>query len=162
MLGQKEGPVEFLCGGNMGFRLSLLLEELKGFQYGSRSDDLEIILRARLKGYRAFFAPDAVVTHDPDRSSLAAIMRHSAKQGASSVLLRRHYRGLLHTPTALMSPACVLLSAPLIALKATAEIFLHNSHLRHFLHTAPVVYLAKVAWCWGASQGLRKSQIATP
>jgi len=155
MPGQKEGPVEFFCGCNMGFRRSVL-EELKGFQAGSICEDTEIIIRARIKGYRAHFVPDAFVIHDPPgRTTLTEILKYSSLHASSTILLRNQYSRLLNTPFILRSPFLILLFAPLIALKVTAGIYLNNSYLRKFFYTAPMVYILKLAWCWGASQGLR-------
>ena len=83
---RKAGFIEFIPGANMGFRLSVL-KDLKGFNPSmKRSDDMEIFLRARLKGYNAFFAPDSVVTHASKRKNLPSILKHSFNQGRSSIL----------------------------------------------------------------------------
>jgi len=155
MAGRKKGPLEFFCGANMGFRRSVL-QELEGFQPGSICEDTEIIIRAHMKGYHASFVPDAVVIHDPpERNTLSSILEYASVHAYSTICLRNRYSRLLHTPFILRSPFLILFFAPLIALKVTAGIYLNNSYLRNFFYTVPVVYLLKLAWCLGASRGLR-------
>ncbi len=73
------GPADFIAGANMGFRRSVL-EELNGFEESaSGTPDTEFILRARQKGYRMTFAPDAVVIHDPDRTTWSSIFRYASE-----------------------------------------------------------------------------------
>jgi hypothetical protein len=43
-----------------------------------------------------------------------------------------------------------LWGAPLVAAWATARNFGHPEMLRRYWHTLPMVYLTKLAWCWGA------------
>jgi glycosyltransferase involved in cell wall biosynthesis len=154
MSDREAGCIEFIPGANMGFRLSIL-KDLRGFNPNSmRSDDMEIILRARLKGYSAIFAPDSVVTHCSQRKKIWSILRHSLNQGRSAILLRIRYSKLLKTPFILTSPILIILTTPLIALIVTGEIYLKNSFARRHLFTFPVVYLMKFFWCMGASIGL--------
>jgi GT2 family glycosyltransferase len=156
MPGRKAGLVEFIAGANMGFQRSVL-EGLNGFRTDLKtSQDMEFILRAREKGYRVYFVPDAVVTHDHDRTTLATVFRYSSEHAAATILLRNQYQSLLHTPFVLRSPAMILAVSPLIALKVTAGIYIQNPSLAKLFWTAPLVYALKLAWCWGAAQGLRK------
>lgn len=155
MPGQKEGPKGMVAGANMAFRRSLL-EGLEGFKAGVRcADDTEFILRARAKGHRAFFVPGAAVIHDPDRTELKDIVRYAVKHASVTIHIRNHYRSLLKTPFVLRSPVLILATAPIIALTVTAGIYLRNPNLARLFWTAPVVYILKLAWCWGAAQGLR-------
>jgi len=153
MPGQKEGKIEFIAGANMGFRVSVL-KELKGFKKEQKlAVDTELILRARMKNYEPYFTSEAVVIHDPDRTTLRDIFTYSSTHSAYTILLRNQYRFLLMTPFILRSPFLILLMSPLIALKVTANIYLKN-HMRKFIWTSPVVYALKMAWCWGAFCGL--------
>jgi GT2 family glycosyltransferase len=159
MSGRKAGPVEFIAGSNMGFRKSVL-KELNGSQEGRRcAEDMELILRARLKGYRIYFVPDAVVTHDHDRTTLAKILKYSLEHASVTILLRNQYCSLLRTPFVLRSPALILMAAPVIALKVTAGIYMSNLHLAKYFWTAPMVFALKLAWCWGAACGLRRQYL---
>jgi len=155
MPGRKVEWVDFVAGANVGFNRSVL-EELGGFEQNRRNcPDTEFILRARMKGYRIFFADNAIITHDPARTSLTSIFRYSADHASHTILLRNKYSKLMRTPFVLCSGALVLLAAPVIALRVTLGIYLGNLRLLRVIQTALVVYALKLAWCWGAARGLR-------
>ena len=153
MAGKKSGHVDFIAGANMGFRRSIL-EELDGFLTPLLALDMELILRARERGYRIYYAKDAIVTHDPNRISFRNIFRYSFMHAMVTIVLRNKYRELLRTPFVLRSPLLLLLASPLIAFVVTARIYLTNPAIRKHLFTVPVVFGLKVAWCWGAARGL--------
>ena len=158
MRGRKPGTVEFISGANMGITRSVL-EELNGFQEGRMlAFDTEFILWARKKGYRAHFSHYAEVIHDPDRTNLLTVLSHSALHSSVTILLRNQYKELLKTPFVLCSPILILFAAPLIALMATMDIYLRNFSLARRFWTLPLVYVIKLAWCWGAFNGLRKKR----
>jgi GT2 family glycosyltransferase len=158
MPGQKAGVKEMIAGANMAFRRSVI-KELEGFQADIPcADDTELALRARAKGYRVAFAPCATVTHDPERTTLKDIVKYAASHASTTIHFRNHYRTLLKTPFVLQSPVLLLMAAPVIALKVTAGIYLQNPHLARLFWTAPMVYVLKLAWCWGAARGLRECQ----
>jgi len=156
MPGRESGPGGFIAGANMGLRKEVF-DRIGPFESGRRLGlDMELILRARRHGYRVWFASDAVVLHDPReaRTRLASIFRYSFKHAAATILLRLAYADVLNTPFVLRSPALLLLASPLIALKVTVNVFRGNRQLRSYLRTAPVIYLLKLAWCWGAMRGM--------
>ena len=156
LLGRKSRPVKFIAGANMGFQRAIF-EELKGFRVnGHLCQDMELILRARSLGYYPYFEAEAIVTHDPDRNTFAAALSHSAFRASETILLRKQYRSLLKTPVVLRSPLLLLAFAPLIALKVTTGIYFGNRRLIRHLWSVPVVYLLKLAWCWGAARSLWK------
>jgi GT2 family glycosyltransferase len=153
--GQRAGPTEMVTGANAGFRRSVL-EGLDGFQSSAEpAEDTEYVLRAREKGYPVEFLPEAVVTHDPLALTLGGMVRYAADHASKTILLRNRYRRLLGTPYVLRSPSLLLAASPLIALKVTLGIYFSSTRMVNFLWTAPVVYVLKVAWCWGAARGLR-------
>jgi glycosyltransferase involved in cell wall biosynthesis len=155
MPGRKAGTVDFIAGANMGFRRSLY-EELKGFpDQKVISPDMYFILKARQEGHQIYFVPEAVITHDHNRTGLIDIFRYAADHASETILLRNRYRLLLRTPFILRSPFLILAAAPAIALKVTAGIYWGNMNNVKFFWTAPVVYALKLAWCWGAARGLR-------
>lgn len=152
--GRKAGPGNFIAGANMGFRRSVL-EELNGFCESEQlCRDMELILRARQKGYQPYHAPDVVVTHDPDRTTFASVLSHSMFRASETIRLRVQYRSLLKTPFVLRSPILLLVCAPLLALKVTTGIYLSNWRLARYFWTVPFIYTLKLAWCWGAARSL--------
>ncbi len=157
MPGQQAGPKDMLPGANMAFRRSIL-KTLKGFQPGIEcADDTEFSLRARAMGYRIFFSPDARVAHDPERTTFSSIMRYAASHASITIHIRNRYKSLLKTPSLFTSPVLILALSPLIALKVTAGIYRGNRSLTRLFWSAPLVYLLKLAWCWGAAKGLRNT-----
>ena len=160
MPGRKRKTLQFIAGANMGFRRSVL-DELGGFTASFRiAQDMELILRARLKGYGVHFVPDAVVMHDPSRTRFKDIAHHISEHARTTILLRKQYHVLLNTPFVLRSSPLLLLFAPLIALKVTWDIYSHNLSLARRFWTMPLVYALKLAWCWGAVQGLQRQEKA--
>jgi GT2 family glycosyltransferase len=156
MPGRKSGPTQFIAGASMGFRRSVI-EELGGFKNCAMlAPDMEMVLRAQSKGYSIFFEPDATVTHNPDRSTLASVFSYSSKHASETILYRNQYRSLLRTPLVIRIPALTVLASPLIALKVTLGIYLKNTSLMRFFWTIPLVYSLKVAWCWGAALSLQR------
>jgi GT2 family glycosyltransferase len=158
--GCKRRPVEFIAGANMGFRRSVL-DELGGFDAKVKTaEDMEFILRARSKGYRIYLACDAIVTHDHNRTNLDTVFKYSAKHAAETILLRNKYRSLLGTPFVLRSSFLTIMAAPVIALKVTLGIYMHNPRLARLFWTTPLVYALKLAWCWGGACGLESNKRA--
>ncbi len=154
MPGQKAAKLDFIAGANMGIQAGIV-DEIGGFNPGTIIPDMEYILRARQKGFTITYAAEAVVTHDPQRVTLGSVLAYAAAHAAETILLRHRFRELLRTPLVLFSPVLILLAAPVIAFKTTAGIYLGNRELLRCFHTIPMVYLIKLAWCWGAARGLR-------
>jgi GT2 family glycosyltransferase len=144
MPGQEAQKLDFIAGANMGIQAGRA-DEIGVFNTGTIIPDMEYILRARQKGFTITYAPEAVVTHDPQRVTLGSVLAYAAGHAAETILLRHRFRELLRT---------LLLAAPVIALKTTAGIYLGNRKLLRCFHTIPLVYLIKLAWCWGAARGL--------
>ena len=153
MNSRRAGEIRSIAGANMGIRRAVL-DELGGFDEKSKVPDTELMLRARSRGYQIHFAPRAVILHDPDRTSLTAILKYSSEHARETILLRNKYRSLLKTPFVLRSPNLVLGFAPLIALSVTLMIYGRNPGLARYFWTVPLVYIQKLAWCWGAAGGL--------
>ena len=156
MPGRPRGHVPFIGGANIGFR-RVVLEELGGFEAGRRlAFDTQIALRAQEAGYHVCFEPDAIVLHDPpaERCHFVEVLRYSASHAAATISLRIEHGNVLGTPFVLRSVPLLILSAPVIASVVVVRIFAGNPRLRTCLHAAPMVWLMKLSWCWGAAQGL--------
>lgn len=155
--GRAAREVGFAPGANMGMRRSVI--QRAGLPGARRryAYDTELILRARAKGCVVRFHPEAEILHDPprDRSRLLNILRYSADHAAATITLRRQYAGLLRTPFLLRSPFLLLLASPAIAFAASFHIYARDRVVLRFWRTAPVVFLMKLAWCWGSACGLR-------
>lgn len=156
MPGRPAGPETYIAGANMGIRRSVILE-LSGFNASQKiASDTEFVLRCQERGIPVVFDPRSLVVHRPGRSSLAAAFRYARDHSAATIRLRERFRGLLRTPRLLFVPGALLLSAPLIAAKITAQIYLGNPRMLKRFHTMPLVFALKLASCWGAFRELRQ------
>ena len=117
-------------------------------------EDADWTMRARLAGHRLHFEPNAVVSHVPERTTFRDLWRHAVGFGQYSIKLDSRYEAVLGRPLVLRHWLLPLLAAPVMAGWVTARAFGRQSMLRH-ARTIPAVYVAKVGWCWGATQRLR-------
>ncbi len=124
-------------------------------------EDLDLSLRARKKGYKCWFEPEAVTWHENPRKTLGAFLRHRVKCGTCSTLVRRKHPDLASfgklfggNPLLLLplAPAAALYSA----LKALAV------HIRYaemprtrVLSAAPLVLLGQAWFTRGVLRGAR-------
>ena len=157
MPGRAQGHVSFIAGANMGIK-RFVLTALKGFKSELRyAQDMELALRARSRGYRILFAPEARALHaPPDRNTFTRIVCYTVNHARATVLLRNQYQQLLFTPLILRHAVLTLLTSPIIAFGVTIKIYVCNPTLAKFFWTAPMIFGLKMAWCWGAAQGLIK------
>ena len=118
----------------------------------ARGQDTEWTLRMRRHGYRLHFVADAVVQHCPEVPSLTKILKLWHRSGQFNAWVRNHYKELISPPPFYKYPLLLVLSSPLIGFAVTMRIFMRNPHLLRYIHTFPVVFLSKIAWCFGASR----------
>ena len=114
-----------------------------------RAEDLDWSARLRSLGYRLYFEPRAVVWHDPPRRTWRSVWRHWTGDAHDTLRVRLHYADLLRTPSLARQRWPLLWAAPLVAAWATARTFNHPQTVARYWHTLPLVYLTKLAWCWG-------------
>jgi len=119
-------------------------------------EDADWMMRARQKGFTLYFHPRASAWHRPQRYTFQAALSHARAWGDFSIVTRHRYQDLQPLPLVLKRWWSLLLFSPLIAAAVTARIFMRNPSVWRFVHTSPVILLAKLAWCWGASQRLRR------
>jgi len=145
MPGHRAGRIRFVSTANLGVRRDVL-RKVGTFRADLRiAQDTEWSFRLQDEGFSIYFAPEAIVSHIPDETTLRAAFSHSTEHAAVTIHLRNRYREILHTPFILRSPAAILLCAPFIALKVTAGIYLCNPKLSRAFWTAPLVYCLKLA-----------------
>ena len=119
-------------------------------------EDADWMMRARRKGFTLRFYPRARIWHRTQRSSFHATISHAELWGSYSIITRHRYRDLQPLPSVLARWWSLLGCSPLIAAAVTAGIYARNPRTFRYLHTSPVVFLAKMAWCWGAARRLKK------
>lgn len=149
----------FIAGANMGFTRQIL-QLFQGFKSElNPAEDMEFVLRSASMGVKVYFAPRAIVRHEPVRTSFRDIITYAAEHASTTILLRQEYRFLLNCPSMILSPSMLFFCSPIIALLLTIRIFLSDPELRkRFIYTAPFIFLTKIAWCFGAARGLLLSK----
>jgi GT2 family glycosyltransferase len=115
-----------------------------------RAEDIDWTVRMKARGYPLYFEPRAVIHHIP-RTSLGRIWTKWVNTGYCSRDVRQRHPYALESPPILNSAALLIAGSPFIALIAATRIFWRTRALLHYLHTWPVIYLTKLAWCWGAA-----------
>jgi glycosyltransferase involved in cell wall biosynthesis len=143
------GPRPYLATANLSVRRAAV--ERVGLMDESldRAHDLAWTVRLRSLGYTLMFEPRAVVTHEPPRHAWRAVMAHWTGDARDTLRVRLRYRHLLNTPRLSAYRSAFLWGAPAIAAWATVRTFSHRGTWS-YLHTLPIVYLTKLAWCWAA------------
>ncbi len=116
-------------------------------------EDTELMLRLRAAGYRLDFEPRAVVEHRQARVAFGQVWRKAHDIGYYSPRLDPRYRAYLDFPPPLRHPLALRLASPVLAAVMTARIYRDRPALRRRA-VWPGVFLAKLAWCWGAAQRL--------
>ena len=131
-------------------RVGLMDESLQ------RGQDIDWTIRMALAGYQLYFEPRAVVIHHPGRSNLRTIWQYWVRSGHFNLRNRLRYAEYYKTPLRLFAhPFLVQALSPLIAAYITAGIFGEAISRLRYLHTVPVIYLTKIAWCLGAARELK-------
>ena len=120
-----------------------------------RGQDTEWTLRMRRHGYRLYFTPRAVVKHLPPVDSLWKILRTWYLSGCFNARIRDEYRDVIAAPPFYQWPLLLIAASPVIGWAITVRIFARIPRSWRYLHTAPVLFLTKLAWCWGAARGSR-------
>jgi glycosyltransferase involved in cell wall biosynthesis len=144
------GPRPYLCTSNLSVHRPVVDRCGKMIAHHNRAEDLEWTVRMRSMGYSLIFEPRAVVVHVPDRYTFARVWRHWTGDAPETLAVRLKYADLLKTPYLARFRSIYLWGALAIAGWATWRIFSDKKILTQFVHTLPVVYLTKLAWCWGA------------
>lgn len=115
-----------------------------------RAEDLEWTARFRRFGYTLYFEPTALVFHDPPRLTFTSVWKHWATDAHDTLSVRLRYQQLLHTPALAQHRWIFFWGAPFVAAWATLRTFAHPQTIVSYWHTLPLVYITKIAWCWGA------------
>lgn len=144
------GPRPYLATANLSVHRSVVEAAGEMETHLKRAHDLEWTARFRELGFVLYFEPRALVFHDPPRCSLSSVWRHWADDAHDTLSVRLRYSHLLRTPQLAGYRWSFLWGALIIATWATARTFRHPKTWLNYWHTLPLVYLTKLAWCWGA------------
>lgn len=144
------GPRSYLSTSNLSVNRAVVKEAGNMEEHKNRAEDLEWTVRFRKLGYELYFDPQIVIFHDPARSDFFKVWRHWTDDAPHTLRVRLRYAHLLQTPSLAGYRSIFLWGAPFVAAWATVRTFGHPQILWHYWHTLPLVYLTKLAWCWGA------------
>jgi GT2 family glycosyltransferase len=145
-----------IAGANMGFQRKVFTD-VGLFQPNCPTPDTEFLLRSLSAGYRVKFSPECKITHFQVHKTLYQSCKYEASRSSSTIKLRKQYKLLLRTPFVLESPFLLLFLSPFISFFKVCQIYGSNFRLIKYLHTIPVVFLLKMAWCFGAAKGLMQA-----
>ncbi len=148
------GERRLLVSLNLALRRQLLLEVNRfdeRYPYPA-GEDSDLSIRLRRLGHHLRFEPRAVVKHMPLRHSFTDLLRHGYYQGKYSVKIDPRYADTEGLPRLLRTRWGVLVGAPFLAAGVVARMLISGPSVWRFWYTMPAIYLAKLAWCVGASR----------
>lgn len=116
-------------------------------------EDTDLSLRLRKAGHRLLFDPAIVVEHRQHRATWRAMWQVAWEQGYYSVKVQPRYAATEGLPRPLRQPFLLRLASPAVAAATTFNIYRQRPGLRQ-RWVWPGVWLAKLAWCWGAAKRL--------
>ncbi|MBN1181955.1 MAG: glycosyltransferase [Bacteroidales bacterium] len=133
-----------------------LWTELDGFDPNypkAAGEDADFSYRARMMNSEVVFTPNAVITHLHKRDNLNSILKHAYTFGEYSIKIDPKYKADKSLPVFIIkSPSLLRALSPILALGVILKIIFIEKLPFRFWHTLPVVKLAKIAWCFGASK----------
>lgn len=122
------------------------------------TEDIDFTLRLRAQGWTLWFEPRARVYHRPARVTLQQFWNYARRGGNFSVRMRLRHAEYYAMPFWSRWPWAWCLGAPLIAAVRTAQIYLRTPGLWRYLYCLPLVFLHKIAWCYGAADGVKLTE----
>lgn len=117
-------------------------------------EDSDLTFRMKQAGHRLLFVPGAIVNHHPARSTLRQFLQHAYLRGRFSLLVDPRFVGMIGLPSILRSPWRVLVLSPLMAAYATLRVYLTKPGMGRYLPMSPLLFVSKLAWCFGARRRL--------
>jgi GT2 family glycosyltransferase len=142
---------KYLSAVNLGFTKSAFLKAGDWDEGLTRSQDYEWTLRMFKMGIIPWFIPEACVVHIPiNQRTFKSVWNAWVRSGYYNWVIRNKFPDVLKTPKLLKYPLLILLFAPILSLFPTLRISKTSpkNFLRSF-YLLPVVYMTKIAWCWG-------------
>lgn len=114
-----------------------------------RAQDLDWVLTMREHGYTLYFEPRAQVWHYPARYNFASVMKHWTTTGQYMWTVVMRHRELFDLPALLSNRWLMLVLAPWTAAFLTIRIYFYHRAMWQYLYILPLIYITKLAWCWG-------------
>lgn len=152
------GTREQLPSLNLVIRRSVF-EQVRGFDETlAGGEDADLTLRLRVNGYALHFDPQVSVDHKPNRRTAQAVLRRTWWYAYHSMKIDPRWRALLRPSLPLRHRRLLLWMSPLLALGVTLKIFRSDRTLWRWWYTAPIIFVLKTIWCFGAADGMRAQE----
>ena len=132
-----------------------------GFNHNPAGEDTDFSLRALSQGVALVFCPKPLVVHLPSRRNLSDLFQHAHIFGLYSNKANRSYWHILNVPLPLKNHYLTILLSPLLAFGVVYVLLFREKLPLRYWHTLPVVYLIKLAWCFGYAKQLRVKRVIT-
>jgi glycosyltransferase involved in cell wall biosynthesis len=123
------------------------------------AEDMDWTIRMRQAGFRLYFEPQAVVLHNPPRTTWAGVAAHWQTTGHNSIRVRLRYADEFKTPGFARRASWLRWFSPLLAAGITWRIYANPLFWRYW-RSLPVVYATKILYCLGAAQGIKNGSAA--
>jgi GT2 family glycosyltransferase len=154
-VGGEPFPVNFLVGGNSGFRREIFRDN--SYSDNSLGEDMLFSWRASLKG-KIMFVPKAEILHS-NRTGVGVFLAYQRKIGRAAL----RYRSVV-SPGAIrmfrLFPVASML-LPFVIIPWIAAVTLVHGRLRDlisFLFFLPLCFAGSFAWAWGFHEALNRSE----
>lgn len=133
-------------------------ERSGGFDASLRhTEDMDFTLRLRKQGWILWFEARARVYHRPTRVTWRQFWRYARRGGYFSIQMRQRHVEAYRMPFWARWAWAWRWGAPFIATLRTLQIYVNTPGLWRYGYCLPWVWLHKVAWCWGAADGVAKN-----
>ena len=116
-----------------------------------RSEDVEWSGRVRRAGFEIHFSPQAELIHLPEPRGWRAVLPKFYRSGFYSSRVRVSFQDVFGTPWFFGHRAILLALSPFLSAGAVLRIFARNRGVLRYVHTAPMLFVCKMAWCLGAA-----------
>lgn len=138
----------------------ILWDQIGGFDITfpkPAGEDADFSYRARQLGAQLFFSPDAKIEHHHPRGSLKLIIQHAYNFGKYSIKINPKYASETKIPKIIIRNNWMFIFlSPLLALSVIFKILFTEKLPAKYWHTLPAIYIAKIAWCFGAATRKQK------
>ncbi len=122
------------------------------------TEDIDFTLRLRALGWELWFEPRARVYHRPARVNIRQFWTYARRGGADSIRMRLQHPEAYAMPFWSRQPWAWRFGALWIALLRTFQIYTRTPGLWRYSYCLPWVVLHKMAWCYGAADGVARNE----
>jgi len=126
-----------------------LFNQVGGFEDQPIAEDARFAIACSQAGLENWFLNEPRVAHHHPRNSMGSLLRHAFVFGKYSVLIESFFPKKAQCKLILSS---LYLLSPFIAAFITLKLKVVERLPLAYWHTLPMVFIAKIAWCFGAAR----------